>query len=296
MSQDLSSIEQELERKLEGSLREIDLGPIPLRKSAKSSSLPAVVVLIGIFLLILLFTFFRFIGSIFGGNTNTGNSTQVPILEKLEEFSNKPFIDIAGTAGSNVPVMLVLNGEESVQATTDESGDFTFKKVVLNEGENTIVVGVIENGAIATDKESKPITITLDTVAPALTFTQEATAPTEVYTLKGQTDGDELYVNGTFMSQRNPDGTFEAKLTLVDGANSFEIKAVDKAGNETMKTFVITFSGEKGTATPEKTATQKTETPKPSNTPVASTATPKPATKVPATATMNYYVVTPKAE
>jgi len=298
--QDLSSIEEELERKLEGSLREIDLGPVPLRRSTKSNSFPIMLILVGVFVLVLFFTFFRFIGSIFGSGGKSPQTTQVPILETLPEFTNKPFLDIDGTTAPNTELQLVVNEKEESTVTADSSGDFTFKKVVLTEGENGIVV-VVKNADKAAEKlESKEQVVTLDTVAPSLTYQQQEEATSETYTLTGQTDADELYVNNTLMASRNADGTFSVMLPLSEGANTFELKALDKAGNTTSKTFVITYKGNKGTGTPVNTSTPKSSVTKQAstNTPVkpVATATPKPPvdTPIPPTKTPNYYIMTPK--
>jgi hypothetical protein len=180
------------------------------------------------------------------GNTSNGISIplQKPTLSDLPEFTNKDTISVSGNTSPNVQVSLFINGSQSNQATSDTNGNFTFSDVKLKQGLNLIKVSAKDKKG---ETENQLTSVTYDNVAPALKITQ----PTDGQTLSkdmtnikvvGSTDSDASVFINSIQATKDQKGGFTYNLNLSPGENKIEVKATDKANNETAVELTITVS------------------------------------------------------
>jgi len=148
-------------------------------------------------------------------------------------LTKNPVAVVIGTAevGSTVDV----NG---VQAVVSPAGGFSVA-LPLQEGPNTIT-------AIATDpagnSATSSVTVTLDTVPPALSLISPASSLTNrsAVVVSGTTEpGATLTVDGSPVSV-GVSGAFATTLSLVDGPHTIVVVATDAAGNQASLSVPIT--------------------------------------------------------
>lgn len=161
-----------------------------------------------------------------------------PQLEDLPEFTNKANLKIKGSAEPGSTVKLFIN-DSSEEVLSDKDGQFNFS-TNLKKGENKI-------SALAKDttgNEGSPTsekTVIFDDLPPDL----EITAPTDgtsfygslqrQIVIEGKTEEQvSISINNRVVVVES-DGRFSFATTLVEGDNNFNIKATDRAGNETTK-------------------------------------------------------------
>lgn len=297
------------EQRLRGSLREINMQSNRMKRNKPSgpSIMPLVILLGVLFFGLLGYTVVRSLGSIFaGGQTETQETLERPTLDDLPEYVNEEEIDVKGATSPNIQVQILINGEEGPIINSDRYGEFSFRDVELEEGENIIQVIAIPEGEVAgtpdsdrrtatresrsssdddsptSEFASKEVTVVLDTEEPFIEFDPELPEETEESPLEitGMTDAYELSINKRMITV-DEDGNFEGKIVLTEGENTLDIEATDKAGNELAYEVSIEFTGEGETPTPEEEDDKDpTKTPRPSKTPTPDDA---PADETPTT-------------
>jgi pimeloyl-ACP methyl ester carboxylesterase/uncharacterized Zn-binding protein involved in type VI secretion len=140
-------------------------------------------------------------------------------------FLGTPQITVSGSV--NEPVTAVtVNG-----VAASLSGNSFTAAITLVEGANIIIVSAVD---LATNSGVATVPVNLDTVPPAITITTPAPGlltKTAQVTVSGTVsepvvsitiNGQPATVNGL---------TFTSTLSLVEGFNTLEIKAIDRAGN-----------------------------------------------------------------
>lgn len=182
-----------------------------------------------------------------GGQAIEKNDTTPPAppkLDSLPEFTNQPNLEIKGVSESGATLNLFINDTtESVVA--DKQGLFTFS-TQLQKGKNTISVlskDASGNESLASDT----VAVTFDDKAPELEITSPADGASFYGSLQRQVviegkteEGGSVYINDRMVIVED-DGTFNYASTLEEGDNNFNLKAQDRAGNETVKGITLHF-------------------------------------------------------
>ena len=171
-----------------------------------------------------------------------------PVITNLEDvnYTNQDNIDVEGVVHNGLgegPVLVYANGKEVARVQPEDMEDNVFKtNVKLTETETAITAALEVNGK-ATEPGPDKLVIK-DTVAPKL----EVTAPEDgeqvnvelVHVIGSTSDEnfDKLLINGK-EAEIAEDGSFDFSLVVVDGENKIEIRAIDKAGNETVEVRTV---------------------------------------------------------
>jgi hypothetical protein len=155
---------------------------------------------------------------------------EVPVISNTASATNQSTVVLTGTKEANSSIW--VNGAETI--VVDALTIWTTPAQALVEGANTFSI-TSKDGAGNTSTAAS-YSITMDTGLPG-TPTLSATTPTAdstgTITGSGTEAGATVYKDGTATSTI-VDGTggFTLSVSLVDGPNTFSIKAVDAAGNE----------------------------------------------------------------
>jgi hypothetical protein len=168
-----------------------------------------------------------------------------PQFDSMPEYTNNEKLEIAGTSENGAVVTITANGDSSeVVANSDGRFSFLFN---LDKGDNTIEAKAKDTAGNESTK-TKLIKIIFDNTEPSL----ENLGPTDgasfygsgqrQLVIKGNTNEKvNLLINEKVVSVKD-DGTFSYATTLSEGVNSFEVKAIDMAGNETKESFTVNFT------------------------------------------------------
>lgn len=168
-----------------------------------------------------------------------------PRLEPLPEATNKSSVEVLGESEPGATIILTFNRDE-VELVTDNEGSFrrTFE---LNKGENTLRASAKDSAGNESQK-TDAVSIIFDDENPSLIISSPADGASffgskqRQLVVEGSTDsGASLSINDRFVLVEE-DGTFAFATTLSEGENTFNLKALDKAGNQTEKSFKVTFS------------------------------------------------------
>jgi hypothetical protein len=168
-----------------------------------------------------------------------------PRIDRLPEATKDAEIIINGATEEGATVILTLNGKDE-EIIADAEGKFSFS-FPLKKGENEIIAKVKDLAG----NESQPtsaVTIVFDNETPKL----DISYPSEGAQFYGEKDR-QLVIKGTTETGVNltindrlvkveEDGSFTFATSLGEGANSFNFKSTDKAGNQTEKTISVNFS------------------------------------------------------
>ena len=230
---------------------------IPMATREESKNIRSAIFLIILAILAILFLYFigiplvgkftSYLGDLrnINGSVNDTTPPAPPKFNNFPDFTNQRKIDLTGTAEVGVTVKLNFNGKES-ENLTDKKGNFLFS-VDLNDNANSFY-------AIATDQsgnvsqKTNIFSISFDDIPPELNIIK----PTEnenmfgsqarQITIQGKTDIDStVTINDRFVTVES-DGSFAYTLTMSDGANVYNIKSADLAGNTNEKKLTVNFT------------------------------------------------------
>jgi len=161
-----------------------------------------------------------------------------PIFSDVPESTYSAQVRIAGFAQPGLEVVLYLNGAEFARKFVAESGTFVFEDVSLTDGVNTAYAYTTTPRELLSE-QSKNYTIILDKTKPKVALDK----PSEGQVFRGQAEriaefsgsvdenGSKVYI-GERMVILQADGRFTLPYQLVEGDQEVEIRAIDKAGNE----------------------------------------------------------------
>ncbi|MBD8026767.1 S8 family serine peptidase [Ureibacillus sp. Re31] len=155
-------------------------------------------------------------------------------------ITNEKSLTVTGTASPTTKIELKHNGKDAGTVDVGENGQFEIP-VTLVEGQNELKAISTLNGR--TTGESTPISVTLDTVKPAVKITEPtdgAKINRETVTVKGTIEDANLEfvkVNGQAATVK--DGQFSKRIILENGSNEIKVVAQDLAGNRTTKTMTV---------------------------------------------------------
>lgn len=168
-----------------------------------------------------------------------------PIFSDIPEATYSAQVRIAGYAQPGLDVILFMNGAEYEKKLVSESGTFNFDKVKLSEGENSAYAYTATPHDLRSE-QSKTYTILMDSTKPSVTLD----TPTENEIFRGQGQrittfsgevselGSKVYI-GDRMVIVQSDGKFSLPYQLIEGEQVIEIRAIDKAGNESTSTISL---------------------------------------------------------
>ncbi len=161
-----------------------------------------------------------------------------PIISDIPEATYSGEVNITGFSQPGIDVVLYLNGAELARKLTSESGTFTFSKVPITEGVNSVYAYSSTSRGLMSEK-SKEYTVILDDIKPTVTID----SPKDGEIFRGQSQRIATFNGGTneagskvMIGERlvilNSDNKFSIPYQLVEGDQEIAIKVVNKAGNE----------------------------------------------------------------
>lgn len=168
-----------------------------------------------------------------------------PIISDIPEATHSATVAINGFAQPGIDVVLYLNGAEIGRKLTSESGTFAFVNVPIADGDNTVYAYTSTVRGLTSEK-SKEYTIILDDDAPTVTIDSPADGTVmrgtsqRIVTFAGgvNEEGSRVYV-GERMVILSSDGRFSLPYQLIEGDQDVQVKAVDRAGNETVSSIKL---------------------------------------------------------
>ena len=166
-----------------------------------------------------------------------------PSLNSLPEATNSAMIIVSGITDKNSSVVMAVNGKEE-KSESDNKGQFEFRGVRLQEGENTIEAYLEKEG-----KRSSPagLNIIYKKEPPEITVNEPENGrkffgEDKTVIIRGETENNaRLSVNDRFIIVE-PDGDFEYNTSLNEGENKFIFKSSDIAGNSHEVEFKLEYS------------------------------------------------------
>lgn len=161
-----------------------------------------------------------------------------PIISDIPEATFSGEVNITGFSQPGIDVVLYLNGAELARKLTSESGTFTFTKVPITEGENSVYAFSATSRGLMSEK-SKEYTVLLDDIKPTVTID----SPKDGDIFRGQSQRIATFTGGAnepgskvMIGERvvilNSDNKFSLPYQLIEGDQEIMIKVIDKAGNE----------------------------------------------------------------
>lgn len=176
------------------------------------------------------------------------NDTTPPAPPQLfveNEYTNQKSVEISGNTEAGAIAIVTFNSKEQ-ELISDKDGAFSFK-FGLRDGENSFFARA-KDQAGNVSQPTKTYKITFDSTPPEIII-ESPTDGSEYFgskqtqvTIKGQTEiGSSVTLNDRFASVSDS-GTFNFTASLSEGENIFNIKAVDKAGNEKEKSLTLRFT------------------------------------------------------
>ena len=207
----------------------------------------AIVIVLLVFGLPFLIRFSVFLGE---NKKSSGSTDKVlpPLAPRLVipfEATNSATINVSGFAESKVTVELFRNEVSVGKTEVTESGDFSFNKINLDEGDNNFsaTASTEDNGS---SEGSTPVDVVYDKTPPDLNLTNPSENSLNIdyadIDIIGTTDkSSSILINGR-MAMVDNIGNFKLRWQLNTGKNDLEVIARDAAGNETKKTISITYS------------------------------------------------------
>lgn len=183
-------------------------------------------------------------------NRSTASITEKvlpPVAPRIElpyEATNSSQISVTGFAEKGVTVELLKNDVAVAKTVADDSGQFNFDGVQLDQGESIFTaIAISDKGG--NGEPSKEAKILFDNMPPSLTMTNPSedslTVSSADFDVTGQSEpGVSVTVNGR-VAMVDDSGKFKIKLQLNTGKNDIQIVVKDAAGNETDKSISITY-------------------------------------------------------
>lgn len=212
-------------------------------------SITTLVIMI-IFGLPLLVRFVGFIGNIKSPDSslNIADTTPPapPQFDLIPEHTNNESLEVKGRSESGATILIRANNQQA-EVLTDQEGNFTYI-FKLKLGENTIDAKA-KDSSNNESTQSRTYKIVYDNKAPEITISTPSDN-TSYYgnsqrqlVIRGSVNEPDatLLINGRFVSI-DSEGNFTFSTTLQEGDNTFDVKATDKAGNESEYSFLVYFA------------------------------------------------------
>lgn len=215
------------------------------------------IVLAAIFLGVFLFIGLPAVGKLMGfvSDLKRGNVTSPsydktppapPFFDLTPEAVNKSNFDLTGKTEEGATITISFN-DVTEDIIANSSGEFTYNANLV-KGENTFwAIAKDESGNESV--KSKIVTVRFDNEPPKLNILTPGDGASyygssqKDLSITGETEPEvTLTVNERYVGVDAEGGTFSYSYPLSEGENKLEFKAVDKAGNETVKSLTINFT------------------------------------------------------
>ena len=213
----------------------------------------------------LLFLFLLLLGFIivlaFGINRlfpGKSDDIAIPVIEPDDKeravYTGDKNIKIQMTTDEdNASSMVMANGKrDGKYLEKEESGDYTYEKEFLKEGEYKIVAKTLKKGLIwKTSSESESLTVYYDTTAPSsdVVLKYDKNTDSKIIDLEGVAEaGSKVVVSDgakNYETTSDENGNFKISgVELSEGENKFTLQIEDKAGNKSTasKSIVVNYT------------------------------------------------------
>ncbi|HHV47159.1 MAG TPA: hypothetical protein GXX53_09760, partial [Tissierellia bacterium] len=166
---------------------------------------------------------------------NIAESPQITNLDEIA-YTNEDRIHVEGKVTAEGLVHIYANGEKVLQVNSE--GEVFAADIGLVD-DVTVITATLELYGRETEP-SMPITVIRDKVQPVLTVTKPINGEkinTEIVYVSGNVQDENfntLLINGVEV-QTDEYGNFTERLLVDSGENLIEIRAIDKAGNESIE-------------------------------------------------------------
>ena len=168
-----------------------------------------------------------------------------PRFNSFPDYTNQKGLTLSGDTESGATVKLTFNVRDE-ETLADRDGHFSFN-LDLDNGENVFSAIAVDPAGNESQKseehkivfDNKPPDLTIDSPAPGAQFFG---SKQRQVTIQGTTEsGVNVTVNERIVSVDDL-GKFQYTITLAEGENKFNFKAVDPAGNTTESELALNFA------------------------------------------------------
>lgn len=176
---------------------------------------------------------------------NKNSSLAPPVLNIPYEATNTAQIDIKGYGTPHSKVTIYLDDDKKDTAEVSADGTFEFKNISLVLGTNNIY-GKSVDEENHESLSSKTFKIIYDNEKPKLNINEpedgkKIQGGDKKIKITGKTEeGAQIYINDSQIIV-DKDGNFSTEVSLNDGDNNFNIKALDKTSNSTEVSKIVTY-------------------------------------------------------
>lgn len=151
-----------------------------------------------------------------------------------------PTVRLSGTLELDSRLVITRAGETLQELAAASDSAFNVD-VELVEGVNVLEVAAVD---LAGNRVSHRFAVVFDTTAPLLELQPvPASTRNNAFTLRGVSEtATNVRVNsrqGVIAAESYPDGSFSARVPLLEGSNDIIVRAADSAGNVSEQTFTI---------------------------------------------------------
>lgn len=149
------------------------------------------------------------------------------------EYTNKNTISYTAELGDTYSLKMYCNEEEAGETPYLQKGNYT-EEIPLYEGMNNVKVYVVDRMG---NMRSFSYSVILDSIKPALTLNMEydgAKTYDDICYIEGTIKDYETFTINEVVPVVSGDGSFVSEYRLNSGNNILNIRATDKAGNETL--------------------------------------------------------------
>jgi len=180
-------------------------------------------------------------------SANVSNPTYIapPILYPLPTATNSAEITVSGYSLPHQQVVLYVNGSVADRTMTNSDKSFSFQKVPLQSGQNSIKAKVVADNNQQSDYSDNQ-TVIYNNKAPTLSVTSPQDGQTfkgdNHITISGKTDPNDTVTINDFQAIVDDNGNFSYTMALQNGDTTLNVVATDSAGNKTTKQIKVHFS------------------------------------------------------
>lgn len=153
--------------------------------------------------------------------------------------TNSATLTLVGIDQAGIEVIIFQNGKDLGGVQTNETGSFE-KEVRLAEGDNKFIARA-RNEKGNESENSDALDIVLDRIPPEITITEptQTDFTEEKTTIKGGVDEEaEVFINDKIVLLDNQNN-FSQSISLSPGENKVVVRAIDKAGNQTLEELTL---------------------------------------------------------
>jgi len=168
-----------------------------------------------------------------------------PRINTFSEFTNQDNVTLTGDAEPGAIVSIVFNNNKN-DVVANADGKFTHD-FPLFDGENTFSLTAIDKSGNQSNS-SNTYTITFDNEDPEIELTKPEDGHTfygsaeQNMTIEGATEPNSTLTINDRVIIVSSSGNFRMDTRLVPGENSFTIKSIDPAGNNSELIFKVSFN------------------------------------------------------